>query len=65
MSLFTDWQKKRMNEVWVKSRVGGEHEFAAPKEFFGARLATRNLHPIAETERGELHGTNGRGGALV
>ncbi len=48
VSLFTDWQKKRINEVWVKSRAGGGHEFGAPKEFFGAKLATRNLHPIAE-----------------
>jgi len=48
VSLFTDWQKKRINEVWIKSRVGGGHEFAAPKEFFGGTLATKNLHPIAE-----------------
>jgi len=50
VSLFTDWQKQRLNEVWIKSRVGGagQHEFAAPAEFFGAKLATRNLHPIAE-----------------
>ncbi len=48
VSLFTDWQKQRLNEVWIKSRVGAGHEFAAPAEFFGAKLATRNLHPIAE-----------------
>lgn len=48
VSLFTDWQKHRVNEVWIKSRVGDGHEFAAPQEFFGAKLATRNLHPIAE-----------------
>ncbi len=44
VSLFTDWQKQRINEVWIKTRA----EFAAPPEFFGAKLATRNLHPIAE-----------------
>ena len=48
VSLFTDWQKKRINELWIKSRVGGEPAFAAPAEFFGAKLAVRNLHPIAE-----------------
>src|SRR5260370_31969779 len=48
VSLFTDWQKQRINEVWVKSRVGDGRAFAAPPEFFGARLAARNLHPIAE-----------------
>ncbi len=46
VSLFTDWQTQRMNEVWTKSRVGDGHEFTVPREFFGARLATRNLHPI-------------------
>ena len=48
VSLFTDWQKQRLNEVWVKSRVGDGPAFAAPAEFFGATLATRNLHPIGE-----------------
>src|SRR5712664_320658 len=48
VSLFTDWQKQRMNEVWIKSRVEGGHAFDAGPIFFGAKLATRNLHPIAE-----------------
>ena len=48
VSLFTDWQKRRINELWIKSRVGAGKPFAAPKEFFGAKLAHRNLHPIAE-----------------
>ena len=48
VSLFTDWQNQRIKEVWIKSRVGDGHVSAAPPEFFGAKLATRNLHPIAE-----------------
>jgi len=48
VSLFTDWQKQRINEVWLKSRVQSEPEFGPEPEFFGAKLATRNLHPIAE-----------------
>lgn len=48
VSLFTDWQKGRINEVWIKSRMGGPGEFNAKPEFFGAKLATRNVHPIAE-----------------
>jgi alditol oxidase len=48
VSLFTDWQKRRINELWIKSRDGEGLTFAAPEEFFGAKLATRNLHPIAE-----------------
>jgi alditol oxidase len=46
VSLFTDWQKKRINEVWIKSRVGTGQSFDATPELFGAKLATRNLHPI-------------------
>ena len=48
VSLFTDWQKQRINEVWLKSRIEGGRSFEAPAELFGARRATRNLHPIAE-----------------
>jgi xylitol oxidase len=48
VSLFTDWQKQRINEVWLKCRMDQKPLFDAPAEFFGARKATRNLHPIAE-----------------
>ena len=48
VSLFTDWQKKRVNEVWIKSRVEPEVAFKPTPEFFGAKAATRNMHPIAE-----------------
>ena len=48
VSLFTDWQKQRMNEVWIKSRVENRRSFAAGPTFFGAKLGTKNLHPIAE-----------------
>jgi len=48
VSLFTDWQKQRVNEVWIKSRVEAGQAFHATPDFFGAKLATRNLHPIAE-----------------
>src|SRR4029077_19068267 len=47
VSLFTDWQKQRINELWIKSRVEEGEAFHATPDFFGAKLATRNLHPIA------------------
>jgi alditol oxidase len=47
VSLFTDWQNKRINEVWIKSRVEPEVAFKPTPEFFGAKAATRNMHPIA------------------
>ena len=48
VSLFTDWQKQRINEVWIKSREERGQAFDAAPEFFGAKRATKNLHPIAE-----------------
>jgi alditol oxidase len=48
VSLFTDWQKRRINEVWIKSRVEEGQAFHAAPEFYEAKLATRNLHPIAQ-----------------
>ena len=48
VSLFTDWQKQRLNEVWIKSRMDPGQKFEAGSVFFDAKLATRNLHPIAE-----------------
>jgi xylitol oxidase len=47
VSLFTDWQKRRVNEIWIKTRTNATG-FSAPAEFFGGKLAARNLHPIAE-----------------
>ncbi len=48
VSLFTDWQNQRFSEVWLKSRVEKGQALDATPEFFGAKLATKNLHPIAE-----------------
>ena len=48
VSLFTDWQKGRVNEVWVKRRVDKGGTLTADREFYGARRATQNVHPIVE-----------------
>jgi alditol oxidase len=48
VSLFTDWAKPSFNEIWLKERISSDSKAAPPKEFFGATLATKNLHPIAE-----------------
>jgi alditol oxidase len=48
VSLFTNWQENDFNEVWIKSRVEEGQAFDATAEFFGAKRATKNLHPIAE-----------------
>jgi len=48
VSLFTDWQKGRVNEVWVKRRVDQGGAIESAPEFFGARAATTDVHPIVE-----------------
>jgi xylitol oxidase len=48
VSLFTDWQRGRVNEVWVKRRVDPGQTPAASPDFYGARPATANVHPIVE-----------------
>jgi len=48
VSLFTDWQRRRVNEVWVKRRVERGASLTAAKDFYGARPATVNVHPIVE-----------------
>lgn len=48
VSLFTDWQKGRVNEVWIKRRVETSETLTAPAEFYGAPRATANVHPIVE-----------------
>lgn len=45
VSLFTDWQTDLINEVWIKSRLDDGKDHSGP-EFFGAKGAQKNLHPI-------------------
>jgi xylitol oxidase len=47
VSLFTNWASQDITEVWIKYKTG-DNAFKGEKEFFGARLATKNLHPIPE-----------------
>ena len=51
VSLFTDWQKKLISEVWLKQRIDGAATSGTGQgaaDFFGATLARKNLHPIAD-----------------
>lgn len=51
VSLFTDWQKKIISEVWLKRRIEGDADAkpaSANADFYGATPAKKNLHPIAE-----------------
>ena len=44
VSLFTDWKNKNVSEVWIKSKSDDLKNIAPA--FYGATLATKNLHPI-------------------
>jgi xylitol oxidase len=47
VSLFTGWRGGTVDEVWVKSRLDDPRSKAeAEPGFFGARPATRDVHPI-------------------
>jgi len=48
VSFFTDWQSDNINEVWVKSKITGGVNIDFTAGFFGAKAATKNLHPIAD-----------------
>lgn len=44
VSFFTDWSGPSINQVWIKRRSEGASDL---KELFGAKPATRKMHPIA------------------
>jgi len=48
VSLFTDWQNKNFSEVWIKQKIINGVDLTIANDFYGAKPATKNLHPIAE-----------------
>ena len=46
VSLFTDWQKHKINQVWIKSKTQPGVAAKIPPLFYGATAAKTNLHPI-------------------
>lgn len=47
VSLFTNWLHQKISQVWIKRRT--DRKLAElGNDFFGAKAATRNLHPIVE-----------------
>jgi xylitol oxidase len=47
VSLFSDWQNHRATQVWIKRRMDQNGGQKPAPEFFGAKLATQKLHPLA------------------
>ena len=47
VSLFTNWMDQKISEVWVKRRMN-TNPADLGSDFYGARAATRNLHPVIQ-----------------
>lgn len=47
VSLFTDWQKERVNQVWLKRRLADDAALALEPSFFAATLSPKHLHPLS------------------
>lgn len=48
VSLFTDWQTDKVNQVWIKSKVDETLEQIGAPAFYGAKLFDRKVHPILD-----------------
>jgi len=48
VSVFTDWQHKRAEQVWVKRRLADGDANKWEPQLFGAKLATQKLHPLPD-----------------
>ena len=61
VSLFTDWQNQNISQVWIKRRIEqGTKDLGA--DFFGAKAATQNLHPITKLSAENCTGQMGVAG---
>ena len=47
VSLFSDWQNHKATQLWIKRRMDQNGAEKPAAEFFGAKLATQKLHPLA------------------
>jgi len=45
VSLFTNWQDQKVSQIWIK-RILDQEAKDLGIEFYGAKTATKNLHPI-------------------
>ncbi|MEI9980866.1 MAG: FAD-binding protein [Edaphobacter sp.] len=48
VSLFTDWQKHRATQVWIKQKTEPGVAGDVASDFYGAKPARRKMHPIAD-----------------
>lgn len=48
VSLFTDWRNKNINQVWIKDKAQNDKTLIPEAEFYGAKIATKNMHPLED-----------------
>lgn len=48
VSLFTNWRDGKINQVWLKRRVGDDTPDEVEAEYFGAQRVATRRHPIKE-----------------
>jgi len=48
VSVFTDWEHHRATQVWIKRKLAPNDPNKWDPEFFGAKLSTVKLHPLAD-----------------
>ena len=65
VSLFTDWQNKRINEVWVKRRVGTGDVPGRQARVLRGKARDQEPPPDRRALGGELHGADGGARPLV
>lgn len=46
VSLFTTWQENRIAQVWIKDKAANGQKATIAPDFFGAKPADKNMHPI-------------------
>jgi len=46
VSLFTNWANRNISEVWLKNRAENGVKATILPEFYGAKAATENVHPV-------------------
>ncbi len=48
VSVFTDWERHRATQVWIKRKLAPNDANHWEPELFGAKLSTVKLHPLAD-----------------
>ena len=46
VSFFTDWKNDEHNQIWLKRKVVDGEAPSADPQFYGGRLADRDVHPV-------------------